>query len=196
MPTISSVVATGRRMNVRDGLTWTAFLSPVPLHFRFARCCAACGPGRAFQVHRDFAAFLQFVDAGHDHLVACNDPGSYLRIVVVRGADLDLAHRHGGIRLDQIDVSARSCCAAWRRTAPAPRRVFPAAASAHSRTDWGKAHCEVVESGAQFHRARGLIDLVIDRGERAGCKLLLHFAVQSVHRQFLSGALFLQIAGN
>ncbi len=48
----------------------------------------------------------------------------------------------------------------------------------------------VIESSAKFDRARGLIDLVVDGGERAGCNPLGHFAVESIHGQLLSRVLF------
>ncbi len=47
----------------------------------------------------------------------------------------------------------------------------------------------IVEGGAQLYRAGGLIDLVVDGGQRAGCQLDLHVAIKGVHRQLLAGPL-------
>ena len=84
MPTISSDVATGRRMKVREGFTGC-----VPLPDRRLSSGVAFAVAREFHSH--LAALLQLVGAGHHDHVAGIEAGSDFRGLSLADAGGDIA---------------------------------------------------------------------------------------------------------
>ena len=139
----------------------------------------------------DLAAFLQFVDAGHHDFVARRETRSDFGLIAFSGADGDLSQRDSVVRLDEPDV--RGCGVALngggRQQRDAGLFLLEQARVDELLRD--ERVVGVVEKCAQFQRAGGGIDLVIDGRERAGCDLILEFAIPCIDGKFLAGADFL-----
>src|SRR5258706_3568386 len=208
MASISSEVATGRRIKGRDGLialaktivdtglaresaavlgtavlslsTWrlVRFLYPLLRTRRLRR--ASVGIDQLY-----LRAFAQLVRTVDHHQVSRLDAALHLGGLAFCGANLERRDRRGLIRLDEEDEGAWSAaldCGGWNE-----RRVLPRF-DAHAHVDElvGEENAILIgKFSLELDRARRGVDLIVDRQQAAGRELVLGAAVVCVDNEVL-----------
>src|SRR2546422_5432471 len=220
MASIRSEVATGRRMNGRDGvmrgsssmrragrggssapaLAAAALIArrlvcggrPLPLLWR----CRLSRTPRGGIDELYLRAVAQLIGAiDHDEVPGL-DPALHFGVLALGCAELDGSHGHGLILPNQEHEGSRR--AALDRRARSQRHVLPRLDS-HAHIDeliGKKSRVLIGKFGFELDRSRCRIDLIVDRQKTARCEFVLAAAVERFYGDVLSALHALEDARN